>query len=579
MKVEKLIFAALGARELALIGCNPIENPPVGKPHIITPEVNTILVRYTIKQLGSTMNSAAELIGRIRDEEEKYGKDGIEKVRQVVDDSQSLDEYVELIQKVADNHKKDNNIKLNSLLDLELIKSLENRLHEVFKQLARLDIMKLRSRQKRESGENNDSESALEGSTAFGSSNIFTDVIGSLGEILGIGSKRRLESLRHHVNSVAKKIYLDQAELSGRLGTLSARMADSIEQLQNDLGSILNNLYAKDRTRFAILHNLQGVVQQAEKAVSYFVEIKDKADLRLPSRMILSEKTLQNYLENTTRKNRELMPIYPDALAYYRLSLAETHFNQEEQMFTTLMRIPMTRETEYFYKDQIRLSHVRMTSDKHHIFLTPQDEVDCHETTTEIVCLNRACKMNKFEDELKSCVVTRSENSHDDILELLYKEPPTNQKIIMMCQGKRMEFPVEHEVIQLHLPQHCSVRNEHFSVDNVITADVTAITELQDNELNVNFKEVSLNATEEEFVSKIQIKSPATIQIVEDLRQEARSAQESADEKRKHANSIDDKYGAYSEDFLWSNLKLVGIVIAVFVAVILFVCFIIKKCF
>ena len=161
MKVEKLIFAALGARELALIGCNPIENPPVGKPHIITPEVNTILVRYKIEQLKSTMNSAAELIGRIRDEEEKYGKDGIEKARQVVDDSLSLEEYVELIQKVADNHKKDNNIKLNSLLDLELIKSLENRLHEVFKQLARLDIMKLRSRQKRESGENNDSEGAL----------------------------------------------------------------------------------------------------------------------------------------------------------------------------------------------------------------------------------------------------------------------------------------------------------------------------------------------------------------------------------------------------------------------------------
>ena len=579
MKVENLL-SALGASGLALTGSIPIKNHPVGKPFTITPEVTTILVRFPIGKFVKSLDDAAEFIQQLNDAEQENGN---RQINSLVDDTliksldsvKSLDDAAEFIQKLQDGKQENGKYQFSNLVDNTLIKSLEDRLYEAFNQLSRLDIVKPRSRQKRGSG------GALEGSTAFGSSNIFQDAIGSLGEIFGFGSIRRMESLRHHVNFVAKNIYIDQAELSTRLGALSERMADSITQLQDDLGKVLTNLYTKDKTRYAILHNIRGVVEQAEAAVSLFLEIRDQADLRLPSRMILSEKTLQNYLENTTRTNRDLRPIYPDARAYFRLPLAETHFHQEENMFTTVMRIPMTRDTEYFYKDQNRLAYVRLTSDQHHVFITPQDEVDCKESTTDIVCLNRPCRLNKFEDALKSCVVTRSEKNHDDTLELLYSETHlkknTGEKIVMMCQGKRFLFPVTKEVIQLRLPQHCSVKNEYFSVDNIITTDVPT-THLQDNELSMNFKQVSLNASEEEFVSKITIKSPATIQIVEGLRQEAKSAQETAKKDREHADEINDTYGAFHDNFFSSNITIGLIVVGLFVVAILIFCCLIKKC-
>ena len=545
MQLKKLL-PALGVSG-SLGGSIPLTSNSVGKPTIITPEITTILVTFPFLEFVDSMEEAAKFIEKLQDGQE-------------------------------------DNVNYNfqdNLLDSSIIQSLEDRLNEVFRQLARLNIVEPRNRQRRSLGENQDS-GCLEGSTSFGSTNIFQDAIGSIGEIFGIGSRARLEKLRHHINFIAKNLYTGQAELSSRLGSLASRMADSINQLENDLGKILTEIEADDKTKYAIIHNLRTVVEQAETSVAFFLEIRDQADQGLPSRMILSEDALQAHLTNTTRTSRDLRPIYPDARKYFRLPMAETHINQEKRMFTTVMRIPMTRDTEYFFKTQETPVYVRMTSNLHHVFLTHQEEVDCLKSATDIVCLNRPCRQNKFEDALTSCIVTRSETEdHDDILELLYSkehlEQVKNEKIVVNCRAKRMEFPVTKELIQIRLPQHCSVANQYFSVSEVITSGIPT-TQLQDNKLTMNFKEVSLNASAEELVSEITIKSPATIQIVDNLRQEARSAQEQSKQYDQHAEELDDTFEGNFNSMLTSHLVGGSLAIFLLLCVFVVICCFITKC-
>ena len=136
MKLKNLL-PALGASG-TLVGSIPLTSNSVGKPTIITPEVTTILVTFPYGQFVDSMDEGANYIRRLRDANQ-------------------------------DNF----NYNFENLLDQGTIQSLEDRLYDVFRQLARLNIMKPRNRhQKRSLGENKDSGS-LEGSTSYGSTNIF----------------------------------------------------------------------------------------------------------------------------------------------------------------------------------------------------------------------------------------------------------------------------------------------------------------------------------------------------------------------------------------------------------------------
>ena len=128
-------------------------------------------------------------------------------------------------------------------------------------------------------------------------------------------------------------------------------------------------------------------------------------------------------------------------------------------------------------------------------------------------------------------------------MELIYdpvylQKNPIDEKIIVNCQGgQRKEIPVSKDILQLSLPQSCSVKNRFFQIDEVLTSEIPA-KYIQDNEITLDFKEVSLNETEEKFASGITIKSPATVQIVEKLRQEA-----------KHANQLEQLQRSHAKDF------------------------------
>ena len=87
-------------------------------------------------------------------------------------------------------------------------------------------------------------------------------------------------------------------------------------------------------------------------------------------------------------------------------------------------------------------------------------------------------------------------------MELIYdpvylQKNPIDEKIIVNCQGgQRKEIPVSKDILQLSLPQSCSVKNRFFQIDEVLTSEIPA-KYIQDNEITLDFKEVSLNETEE----------------------------------------------------------------------------------
>ena len=469
------------------------------------------------------------------------------------------------------------------IIDQKIIVSMTERLDEVFRQLGRLGVIESSTSRQKRALEGDIAKGALDGASPYGSTNIFQDAIGSIGEVLGFGSLKRFKVLQHHINYVAQHIYEDQEKLTSRLGKLASDVADTVSQLDKEIKNVINVLENDDEKRHSLLHMITSVVDQSVRAVSLFNEIRDRADLGLPSVTTVSEATLRAFIKNTTDRNRDLRAIYPNVRSYFQLPYAETSVNIQARKFTTVLKIPFVRKIEHFYPSEKHLSYVRMTSEDNHIFLSHQESLDCHKTTKDVVCITRPCRVTKYEDALKSCIVTKSETNMDDVVELVYdpeylQKNPVNEKITVLCKGgRRKEMPVSKDVIQIRLPPSCSMKNQYFEIDEVITSAIPP-NYLQDNEISLNFIEVSINETEEDFSSSVTINSPATVQIVEHLRQEAKYAVQLRQTQIQHAEEID-KSNQNVDFYVSTNYIYIGLVASViFFVLVLFFCLYFQCC-
>ena len=528
---------------------------PNGRPTTITSEVGTLVARLPYGSLIKALDEAAAYIKKL--ERNNY----------------ILNEHSALIGTLLKNESKTNETKV--ILHPSVITSLRDRLNEVFKQLYLLGVIEEpRLRQKR-GIEGDIVEGALDG---FGSTNIFQDTIGAVGEVVGFGSLKRIELLQHHIDYAAQHLFHDQEELTSRLGNLATMVADAVSQLDKDVLDVVRDHENNDRRRHAVVHMVTSIVDQSEAAVGLFMEIRDRADLGLPSVLTISEDTLKTFITNTTQRYHNLRPIYPDVRSYLKLPYAQTSVNNKDHVFTTVLRIPFTRELEHFYQSEKHITYQKLTSDNNDVYLSHQDSFNCHKTSSDIVCLTRPCLVNKYEDAIKTCLLTRSETTTDDIVELIYdpeylQKNPIDEKIIVNCKGgKRKEIPVNKDVLQISLPQSCGVHNRFFQINAEITSEIPAKF-IQDNEITLNFKEVSLNETEEKFTSGITIQSPATVQIVEHLRQEAKFASQLQQLEMSHAKDV---HKANQDLDHHENKTLVSIisiaVIVIVIALVLFFC-------
>lgn len=540
-----LLVTAMLATEAVYLPTNPH-----GRPTTITSEFETLVVSLPYDTLVTAMEEA----------------------RKYLKDLKSHNYRVTIALQRNSNNSKCQGCQI--IIDRKVMVTLTERLDEVFRQLRRLGVIE--SRQKR-ALEGEIAKGALDGASPYGSTNIFQDAIGSIGEVFGFGSLKRFKVLQHQINYVAQHIYEDQEELTSRLGKLATDVADTVSQLDKEVKHVINVLENNDEKRHSVLHMITSVVDQSETAVSLFNEIRDRADLGLPSVTTVSEATLKAFIKNTTDRNRDLRAIYPNVRSYFQLPYAETSVNIKARKFTTVLKIPFVRKIEHFYPSEKHLSYVRMTSEEHHTFLSHQESLDCHKTTKDVVCITRPCRVTKFEDALKSCIVTKSETNTDDVVELIYdpkflQKNPINQKIIVLCKGeRRKELPVSKDVVQISLPATCSMRNQYFHIDEVITYAVPP-KYLQDNEISLNFKEVSINETEEDFSSSFTIQSPATAQIVEHLRQEAKYAVQLKQTEEQHAKEINEANNNLDLFISTSNYIYIGIVGFIVLVLVLFFC-------
>ena len=519
-------------------------NAPLGRPSIITYEYANLVVDLPYGNLVTALDRVEEYFNKL-----------------------------EASNLALDYFQKRTNQTGKIIIDQRIIISLKDRLSEVFSQLGRIGVIEPRSRQKR-------------GLVEATSTNIFQNAIGSVGEFFGIGSLTRLEKTQHFLNNVSQRLYKDQEELSSRLAMLATQVADAVSHLDQDLGNIIEDHENNEKRRLEVTHSITTVVDQAEAAVPLFMEIVDRADHGLPSVLTLSEETLKTFVSNVTHEHRDLRPIYSNIRSYFKLPYAETSIDVKDHRFTTTLKIPFARDSERYHKTEKHITYVRLTSENNHIYLSHQEDENCHKTSTDVVCLTRPCRVNKYEDALKSCLVTKSKTSADDIVEVVYdpihlEKNPIDEKIIVRCGGTRKEISVSKDVIQFSLPQTCSAQNQYFVIDDVITSRIPT-KYLQDNELGLNFKEVSLNDTEEEFTSGLTIQSPATIQIVEHLRQEAKYAIQLRQTQIRHAKEIENA-NQNLDDYASSTTVLViiiGAVVVLFVLILFFClyCQLLKRC-
>ena len=115
------------------------------------------------------------------------------------------------------------------------------------------------------------------------------------------------------------------------------------------------------------------------------------------------------------------------------------------------------------------------------------------------------------------------------------------------------------------------MKNRFFEIDEVITSAIPP-NYLQDNEISLNFIEVSLNETEEDFSSRFTINSPATVQIVEHLRQEAKYAVQLKQTEIQHAEEINEANNNLDWFISTSNYIYIGIVAFIVLLLVLFSC-------
>ena len=121
------------------------------------------------------------------------------------------------------------------------------------------------------------------------------------------------------------------------------------------------------------------------------------------------------------------------------------------------------------------------------------------------------------------------------------------------------------------------MKNQYFEIDEVITSAIPP-NYLQDNEISLNFIEVSINETEEDFSSSFTINSPATVQIVEHLRQEAKYAVQLRQTQIQHAEEID-KSNQNVDFYVSTNYIYIGLVASViFFVLVLFFCLYFQCC-
>ena len=360
-------------------------------------------------------------------------------------------------------------------------------------------------------------------------------LIGNVARSVGFSSKCDIDDLE--AQEMIMQADWEQADknISTRLGVLTKALTDSINSINVTLAKEINETKNFHNTYLPLTVNSEGLFSHLDQIERIIYEIRDRADQNLPPRSILSRTTIQKWMEQATDKYPGYYPIYSDPDNFFELSYSQTFLRN--QKFIVMFALPLQKRREFFFKKQVTSVFTNMESTLHKVQLTVGQETECHKSAQNHVCIIRSCRIDKFTNAIRTCLLTSSHKGMDTV-EVVYNrtfiQNRGQNKLFLNCPGTATQvIEVQSEILQLTLPYSCSLKNNILDIERVVVTTTPADSTSQ----YLHYKNYSL-----EVGAQMHFMSEGTNLEVKKMVSEEAAAKEKSDaakHRKEHQNAHD----------------------------------------
>ena len=352
--------------------------------------------------------------------------------------------------------------------------------------------------------------------------NPFPSLLGPVFNFLGAESTNNFESYKEHTNGRLDVLELHEKFFSNSIKELDDSAVKSFKSFNNNLERLENSTKTVKQTNrvSSDLTNLADIVEHGGEVV---VEVKDRADLSMVSRNVVTKSNLAKMNIFASDKYPFLKPIFQNKEVdrYYQLPLAITGYWPETEEFITTMHLPLVRESDRYHSVSKFKSFLHLENSKWSTQLLYSDANDCFHTNEFILCGKRVCKVSKRSSGgvIKSCMIHGDQN-----VEIVFHNDTIGRRsseIEIDCTGglKKM-ISIEKQIVHFKLPKECEASNQHLTIHRVVTADLGA-HEFPVRNMSIGYFE--LDDIMEEDLTKI-ISNKATKEVIKNLKEEGEIA-------------------------------------------------------
>ena len=293
-------------------------------------------------------------------------------------------------------------------------------------------------------------------------------------------------------------------------------MAIGLRNVEYNIQQIANATGLVKQTNRVKSH-LESIVISVEFALQTFVEISDRADSNLVSRNVM---TRQDLLQINVKSNdiyHSLRPLFSnkDVEKYYRIPIATTAYWPKVEKFVTFLHVAQFRQSDRFQTIQVFPSFVLLQSEKWQSQLLHSQVNTCINTKSSNVCGNRICKVStRSTDIIHSCMVHDEES-----VEIIFNSTSTYQTspVEILCSGEKKKLAhVKEQIVSLDLPKHCEASNEHFKIEQVLTAKLKP--------MSLGVKSFSIASFKMNDINRdhLKIRNAATHDVIKNLLNESK---------------------------------------------------------
>ena len=307
------------------------------------------------------------------------------------------------------------------------------------------------------------------------------NTFGRFGNFIGLASKRDIDDLEKQLAVLSVNLESADENISTTLSSIKQSFNETVKNFHKFVEKSLRKVQKGHDERWSLDVQLKSLLKDLDKMVVLLLEIRDRADHNFPSRLVLGSDKVQDWIDRTSKKYQgQLYPIYDDPDSYFKLPMTNTTIINRKVILKFVM--PLQEQQELFFKKTETKTLSTLESNKRRIQVTHRQLDNCHESVNGMVCIMRSCRLNKFSEAVRACLITTT-NTGEDLVEVIYNlpylktQPAGQEEIILNCQGGlRKVFKVKAEIVQFTIPEFCEAKNSHLDIPRVYTTKHTVLS-------------------------------------------------------------------------------------------------------